>query len=338
MASHLRVALFGAGRMGKRHGRTIALECPKATLVAICGPDLAAAEALASELGVPLATPDPATIFDDSSVDAVVIAASTSAHAQLIIEAARSSKEIFCEKPVTSDLVTTKEAIAAVDQAGVRLQVGFQRRFDKGCVAAKERIERQEIGRVEMIRDTMRDPSPPPPEYLPTSGGLFRDMSIHNFDNVRWMAGDEPEQVFAFGANLVDPIFEAAGDIDSSVVSIRFRGGGLALIDNSRRSGFGYDVRTEIFGSEGALFVGYSRETPILHFSDRGVTSDHVHWFLERFDDAFVKEIQSFVASIQNDTEPSVAGRDGHVAMAMAVAAEASIREAKPVDIDRFLV
>ena len=170
---------------------------------------------------------------------------------------------------------------------------GFQRRFDKAYHKAKELIDAGALGRIEAIRDTMRDPSPAPRAYLETSGGLYRDMTIHNFDCVRWLMGEEVDELFAMGSAIVSPVFQELGDIDTSVISLRFGNDSLGVIDNSRRSGFGYDVRTEVFGSEGALMIGYSRDTPMLRLDGNGVHSDHIYWFLERFDQAYIDELKS---------------------------------------------
>ena len=272
----------------------------------------------------------------DAAIDAVVIASSTQTHAPLIVAAAQAGKHVFCEKPIALDLETTDAALNAVERAGTRLQVGFQRRFDKGYRAAKESIESGQLGRIEMIRDAMRDPAPAPRAYLETSGGLYRDMTIHNFDCVRWLIGAEPVELFTMAAALVDPVFEELRDVDTSVVSIRFANGALASIENSRRSGFGYDVRTEIFGSQGGLFVGYSRDTPILRLTSEGVVSDHVFFFLERFADAYEAELHAFISSIVEDRPPPVSGADGRAALVMAYAAEASRQESRPIRLDRF--
>ncbi len=189
-----------------------------------------------------------------------------------------------------------------------------------------------------MVRDTMRDPNPPHESYIPTSGGLFRDMVIHDFDCVRWVMGCEPVEVFAMGANLVDPVFAKYGDIDTCTVNIRFESGALGAIDASRRSGFGYDVRTEIFGSNGAIMIGEGRETPLYRYNSDGVWSDHIHWFLERFDAAYVAEIRAFVECVRHDMPVPITGSDGRAALAMAYAAEASIKENAPVSMSRFAV
>lgn len=336
MTTRIRIGLIGAGRIGRRHAMTLAAQVPRADLVVICDAVAEVAQDVAATMRIDNWTTDVDAVVGDSSLQAVVIASPTETHAHLIIAAAQAGKDIFCEKPVALDLETTDVALAAVERAGVRLQVGFQRRFDKGFRKAKEMIVSGQLGRIESIRDTMRDPGPPPREYLETCGGLYRDMAIHNFDSVRWLMGDEAVEVYAVGISVVDPVFAELGDIDTSIVTLRFRHGGLAVIDNSRRSGFGYDVRTEIFGSQGAVFVGYSRETPLLHLSADGVRSDHVHWFLDRFDQAYVDELREFVQSIVDDRQPSVTGEDGRAAMALAYAAEAARRENRPVALDRF--
>ncbi|MCA9860473.1 MAG: Gfo/Idh/MocA family oxidoreductase, partial [Thermomicrobiales bacterium] len=250
--------------------------------------------------------------------------------------AAAAGKQIFCEKPIALDLATTDRAIAAVTKAGVQLQIGFQRRFDRAYAKVAQMIQTGEMGQIEAVRDTMRDPNPPHESYIPTSGGMFRDMVIHDFDCVRWLMGCEPVEVFAMGANLVDPVFEKYDDIDTCVVTIRFESGALGTIDASRRSGFGYDVRTEVFGSNGAVFIGEGRDTPLLRLSNQGVWSDHIFWFLERFDDAYVAEIKSFVDSLRQETPVHVTGADGRAALAMAYAAEASVEERAPVPMRRF--
>lgn len=336
MQDKIRVALIGAGRIGIRHARTLAHEIPQAKLAVVADAIPAAAQSVAEAVGVERWTTDADAIFADPAIDAVVIASSTNTHAPYLIAAAQAGKDVFCEKPIALDLEATDKALATVEAAGVRLQIGFQRRFDKGYRKAKEMIESGALGRIEMIRDTMRDPEPAPRAYIETCGGLYRDMVIHNFDCVRWLMGGEADELFALGSAVVDPMFAELGDVDTSVVTLRFANGGIASIDNSRRAGFGYDVRTEIFGSKGALFVGYQRETPTLHLTADGVRSDHVHWFLERFDQAYVDELRAFVQCIVEGTPPSVTGEDARAAMALAYAAEASRRANRPVPLSDF--
>jgi myo-inositol 2-dehydrogenase/D-chiro-inositol 1-dehydrogenase len=332
----VRVAVLGAGRIGRRHARTLANQIPMAELVVIADAIEDAARETASLVGVPRWTTDSDSVIGDPEIDAVLIASSTETHAPLIIAASEAGKDIFCEKPIALDLETTDRAIEAAAKAGVRLQIGFNRRFDRGYRKAKAEIAAGKVGTVESIRDTMRDPAPPPRGYVASSGGLFRDMTIHNFDCVRWLAGCEAIEVSAMAACLVDPMFAELGDVDTSIVTLRFESGALAVIDNSRRSGFGYDVRTEVFGSEGALMIGYSRDTPMLRLDANGIHSDHIHWFLERFDQAYIDELKVFVDSIVDDTPPPITGEDARAALALAYAAEASRRENAPVSPARF--
>ena len=336
MAEPVRVALIGAGRIGQRHAATLAREIPNAELAVIADVHGPSAEALAAKVRCDRWSNDPDDALSDASIDAIVIASSTDSHAPLIIGAAEVGKQIFCEKPIALDLEATDRALDAVDRAGVRLQMGFQRRFDKAYAKAKALIDAGVLGRIEAIRDTMRDPSPAPRGYLETSGGLYRDMTIHNFDCVRWLMGEEVAELFAMGSAIVSPVIRELDDIDTSVVSLRFANDSLGVIDNSRRSGFGYDVRTEVFGSEGALMIGYARDTPMLRLDANGIHSDHIHWFLERFDQAYIDELKVFVDSIIEGTPVPVDGNAARAAMVLAYAAEASRRENAPVSPLRF--
>jgi len=336
MSERVRVALIGAGRIGQRHAATLASAIPRAELAIIADVHGPSAKTLAAKVRCPHWTDGPDSVLTDATIDAVVIASSTDSHASLIVAAAEAGKQIFCEKPIALDLEATDRALDAVERAGTRLQMGFQRRFDKAYRQAKELIDAGSLGRIEAIRDTMRDPSPAPRAYLETSGGLYRDMTIHNFDCVRWMMGQEVKELFAMGSALVSPVFQELDDVDTSVISLRFDDDSLGVIDNSRRSGFGYDVRTEVFGSEGALMIGYSRDTPMLRLDANGVHSDHIYWFLERFDQAYIDELKVFVDGIIDGTPPPVDGRDARAAIALAYAAETSLRENAPVSPARF--
>ena len=336
MPDPVRVALVGAGRIGQRHAATLAREIPNADLALVADVHGPSAETLAAKVRCERWSPDPDDALNAPSIDAIVIASSTDSHASLIIAAAGAGKQIFCEKPIALDLEATDRALAAVERAGVRLQMGFQRRFDKAYAKARQLIDEGALGRVEAIRDTMRDPSPAPRAYLQTSGGLFRDMTIHNFDCVRWLMGEEVSELFAMGSAIVSPVIRELDDIDTSVVSLRFTNDSLGVIDNSRRSGFGYDVRTEVFGSDGALMIGYARDTPMLRLDAHGVHSDHIHWFLERFDQAYIDELRAFIDGILDGTPPPVDGNDARAAMVLAYAAEASRRENAPVSPARF--
>ncbi len=331
MNARPRVGLIGCGRIGKIHLRTLLAHPERCEFAALVDSNQDALGAIAAEYRLETVSTDISTIFDDPTIDAVIIASSTETHAACIEEAARTGKSAFTEKPIALDLESTDRALAAVHRAGTRLQVGFQRRFDSGYAAAHRSIVNGELGEIEMIRDALRDPAPPPLAYLEKSGGLFRDMTIHNFDCVRWLKGEDPVAIFAIGSALTGGDVETANDIDTSIVMMRFADGSLASIENSRRSGFGYDVRTEVFGSKGAIHVGDSRQTPVRHLTASGVREDHQYFFLERFSDAYGAEILSFVQAIRDDGEVAVTGADGRAALLLAILAEESRRLGRPI-------
>lgn len=328
------IALIGIGRIGEVHARTLARLGHLGRFAMIVDPREDVARALAADFNVPKVATDPGDVFDDPDIDAVVIASPTDTHAPCIEAAARAGKDIFTEKPIALDLATTDAAIAAVDEAGVRMQVGFQRHFDRGYRAAHEAVQDGSLGAIEMIHDAMRDPEPPPVAYLARSGGFFRDMTIHNFDCVRWLMGEEPATVFATGSSLVSDEIRAVGDIDTAALTLTFASGAIATIENGRRSGFGYDVRTEVFGSRGALFVNDLQATPVTHLGRGGLSVDHHWFFLNRFGDAYVAELEAFARALVEDQPVEVTGADGRAALLMAYAAEMAYRDCRPVTLD----
>lgn len=329
-----RVALIGCGRIGQVHAQTLTSLRHLCELAVINDWNLSAAQVTAARLGIPRATADSEAVISDPHIEAVIIASSTETHAPYIELAAKHGKDIFTEKPIALDIEATDKALDAVRKAGVRLQVGFQRRFDAGYVAAKQAIESGELGPVEMIRDAMRDPDPPPADYIRRSGGLYRDMTVHNFDCVRWLMGQDPVELHATASTLVNDDFREAKDVDTSILALRFPSGALASIENSRRSGFGYDVRTEIFGADAALMVGRSQNIPVRRLSASGVLEDHQYFFLERFRDAYRQELVSFLTALRDDTPVVVSGEDGRAALLLAYAAEQSLRENRPVRVE----
>ena len=334
MSTRPKIALIGCGRIGQLHARNLASLRELCDFVVVDDWNLDAARSMATLLDIPTATADSEAVLADPNIDAVIIASSTETHAPYIQLAAENGKDIFTEKPIALGIEATDRALESVRQAGVQLQVGFQRRFDAGYVAAKTAIEQGELGVIEMIRDAMRDPEPPPVDYIKRSGGLYRDMTIHNFDSVRWLMGEDPVELHATASTLVSADFRDAYDVDTSIVTMRFPSGAIASIENSRRSGFGYDVRTEIFGSLSAIMVGESRATPVRRFSASGVQEDHQYFFLERFRDAYRQELVSFLMAIRTDTPVAVNGDDGRAALLLAYAAEQSLREHRPITLD----
>ena len=332
MLGHVNVAVIGLGRIGRLHAENLAHRIPQAKLTAISDINPETLNRCAAELGVSVAVQDRRAILDRPDVDAVAICSSTDTHAQMIEEAAAAGKHIFCEKPIDLDLARIDRALAAADKAGVKLQIGFNRRFDPSFRRARELVAAGKIGRPHLLRITSRDPQPPPLEYIRISGGIFLDMTIHDFDMARYLIGREVTEVQAAGAVLVDPKIGEAGDIDTAVVTLRFENGAIGVIDNSRKSVYGYDQRAEVFGSEGMVAV--SNRTP-----DSATVSDPaglhsslpLFFFLERYAESYLAEMQEFVTCVLDNKSPSVTGADGRFAAVMAYAARKSCQENRPV-------
>jgi myo-inositol 2-dehydrogenase/D-chiro-inositol 1-dehydrogenase len=291
-----------------------------------------AAAALAARHGA--AVSDTATALADPKVGAVIIASSTDTHADLVIAAARAGKAIFCEKPIDLSLTRVDACLDAVAKAGVPMLVGFNRRFDPSFAELHRRIGAGAIGAVEQVVITSRDPGPPPVSYIKVSGGLFRDMTIHDFDMARWMLGEEPVEVFAYGATLVDPAIGQAGDIDSAMVLLKTASGRMAHINNSRRASYGYDQRVEVHGSAGRLLAGNRTPTTVELADANAVAADKpLHFFLERYADAYRIELNAFLDAVANGMKMPVGAEDGRQALVLADAAVESLRTGRPVKV-----
>lgn len=333
MAAQVRLGLFGAGRIGRFHATTIAHKAAGATLGAIVDASAPTAEALAAATGAARWGTDPEIIFGDPAIDAVVIASPGPTHVALIRGAAARGKPIFCEKPLSLDLAECDAAIAAARAAGVPLQLGFQRRFDAAYLRARAMIDAGDLGTLQTIHSRTRDPEPPPLEYLRTCGGLFRDTAVHDLDAIRFLAGGEVTRVYAVAAARVDPGVIAAGDIDSGVVTLSLDNGVIATVDISRQAIYGYDVRAEVFGTNGAVEVAHPQATHLVHRSRLGVAHDHVRHFLDLFGDAYEAELRAFVACVRDATAPRVTGEDGRWATILAEAAQRSLDSGRAVDV-----
>jgi myo-inositol 2-dehydrogenase/D-chiro-inositol 1-dehydrogenase len=324
-------AQFGAGRIGAIHAANLAAS-GRARLKHVVDVHAPAALALAAKHGAQVSTTEEA--LADPEVGAVIIASSTDTHADLVIAAARAGKAIFCEKPIDLSLARVDACLAAVRKAGVPMLVGFNRRFDPSFAELHRRIGAGAIGQVEQVVITSRDPGPPPVSYIKVSGGLFRDMTIHDFDMARWMLGEEPVQVFAHGANLVDPAIGQAGDIDTAMVLLKTASGRMAHINNSRRASYGYDQRVEVFGSGGRLIAGNRTATTVELADGNAVSSDKpLHFFLERYADAYRIELNTFLDAVANKTLMPVGAEDGRQALVLADAAFESLRSGGPVKV-----
>jgi myo-inositol 2-dehydrogenase/D-chiro-inositol 1-dehydrogenase len=327
----VRVGVLGAGRIGKVHAEHLAHRVAGARLVAVCDVQPGAAEACAARFGAKAFT-DPAAVLEDPNVDAVIICTSTDTHARFIEEAARAKKHVFCEKPIDHDLSRIDRALLAAKSAGVKLQIGFNRRFDPNFRHVRETVAAGKIGKPLLVRITSRDPRPPPIEYVKVSGGMFLDMTIHDFDMARYLAGANVTSVFAVGGARVDPKIGAAGDIDTAIVTLEFENGAFGTIDNCREAVYGYDQRVEVFGSGGVAWA--DNQTP--HRTGRG-DREGMHaplpldFFMDRYTESFIAEMSAFVACIRDGGEPPVTGEDGRVPVVMALAANKSLKEKRPV-------
>jgi myo-inositol 2-dehydrogenase / D-chiro-inositol 1-dehydrogenase len=321
------IAQFGAGRIGQIHASNIAAQ-KDVRLRYIVDVNTAAAQKLAARYGAKVVSEKEA--FADPEVGAVLIASSTDTHARLAIAAARAGKAIFCEKPIDLSLKKVDDCLAEVKKAGVPMFVGFNRRFDPSFAALKRRLDAGEIGAVEQVVISSRDPAPPPLAYLKVSGGMFRDMTIHDFDMARWLLGEEPVEVFAWGEALVDRKIAKAGDIDSAMLILRTASDKMCHINNSRRAVYGYDQRIEVFGAKGLLRAENLGETTVEQFTPKGTVSDRpLDFFLERYAEAYRIELSSFVSALKNGTRMPVGADDGRRALVLAEAAIKSLKSGK---------
>ncbi len=337
MTQQLRIGVIGAGRIGQLHMRNIVQHIPNAEVVALADIAFEHAQAVADKLDVPDACPDPAPIFENGDIEAVLICSSTDTHASLIEEAARAGKHIFCEKPIALDLAAIDRALGAVAAAGVSLQIGFNRRFDPNFAEARRLVEEGAVGAIHIVRITSRDPEPPPPGYVATSGGMFLDMSIHDFDMARFIVGSEIEEVYAVGSVLIDPAIGEAGDIDTAIVTLRFDNGVLGTIDNSRQAVYGYDQRLEVFGEKGQISVDNPKpHTAVLSLAKGDSAPPLLHFFLERYSESFIAEMKAFVDAVEHGTEPPVTGIDGRAPVEIALAAKRSLMEGRPVRLNEI--
>ncbi|MCB1495734.1 MAG: inositol 2-dehydrogenase [Bauldia sp.] len=327
----VRFGLLGAGRIGKLHGGNIAAS-PDAELVAVADVVTEAADALAAVTGAEARSAD--DIIGASDIDAVLIGTSTDTHADFIEQAVRAGKAVLCEKPVDLDAGRIETCLEVVEASGKPLMVGFNRRFDPNFAALKKRLDDGAVGAVEMVTIVSRDPGPPPIAYIERSGGLYRDMMIHDFDLARFLLGEEPVEVHAVGSVLVDPQIGKAGDVDTAMVMLRTASGKLCQISCSRRATYGYDQRIEVHGSGGMIRAGNLHETTVEVANAKGFTYDPVlNFFLERYTPAYRLELAAFIDAVENGTPPSPSGRDGLMAQRLADAATMARETGQPVKV-----
>ena len=331
-----RVGVLGAGRIGKVHARTIA-RIPGFEVRAVADPAIDAAKTLAAELRIPAATADAREVLADRDIDAVLICSSTDTHADLIVEASRAGKHIFCEKPVDLTLAKVDRALAAAREAGVTLQIGFNRRFDPDFARIRALLADGTLGDPHLLHVTSRDPNPPSPAYAAVAGGMFRDRTSHDFDMARFVRECEVEEVYVAAAVLVDPAIGQAGDVDTALITLRFANGALGVIDNSRRACFGYDQRVEVLGSRGmAANRNHGPDTVVLSGPERLEESLPLNFFMQRYTASFEAEIRAFAHAVATGTTPPVGGEDGRQALRLGLAAKRSWQEQRPVRMDEI--
>ncbi len=337
MDHKVNVGLIGAGRIGRLHAEHLTYRIPEAELLVVSDIFLEGAESLAGELGIPAAYQDHRRILDDERIEAVLICSSTDTHAQFIEEVAEVGKQIFCEKPIALDLDEIDQALAAVDQAGVKLQIGFNRRFDHNFRRVREAVASGEIGEAHILRITSRDPAPPPIEYIKVSGGIFLDMTIHDFDMARYLIDSEIEELYAAGGVMVDPVIGEAGDIDTAVITLHFENGVIGTIDNSRQAVYGYDQRVEVFGSAGCIKVRNDYPNTAVVSGAGNVHRDlPLNFFVDRYVESYVDELKAFIECVVEDKTPPVTGMDGRLPVVMGYTARKSYAENRPVKLSEI--
>ena len=337
MSELLNIGIIGAGRIGKVHTESLAYRIPGARVLAIADVNLDAARQVAAQFGIPVATVDYREVLANPDIQAVLICSATDTHARFTQEAALAGKHIFCEKPIAHALAEIDQALAAVAQAGVKLQVGFNRRFDANFRRVRHAIETGEIGEPALMHIVSRDPAPPPVSYVKVSGGMFLDMTIHDFDMARFLIGAEVEEVYTQAGVTVDPAIGEAGDVDTAVVMLKFSNGVIGTIDNCRRAAYGYDQRVEVLGSKGSISTMNNYPNAAVVSDGASVRRDlPLNFFMDRYTESFCVELSAFVDAVLHDRPVPVTGEDARVPVVMGLAAGKSYREGRPVKLSEI--
>ena len=334
----LKLGVIGTGRIGKVHIATLVQSVPQAEVVAVADTNLESANEVAAAFGITAVYSSYMDVLTHPEVEAVAICSPTDTHAKYIVDAAKAGKHIFCEKPVDLSLEIIKGAIDAVQKAGVKFMVGFNRRFDPNFLKIKQLVVEGKIGAPHILKITSRDPAPPPAHYSASSGGMFLDMTIHDFDMARYITGSEVTEVYAKTAVLVDPEIGKAGDIDTAIITLSFANGAIGVIDNSRKAVYGYDQRVEIFGSNGMIYADNNFPENHRYFASDGVHGSlPLNFFMDRYLEAYANEMKIFCDAVVNDKELPVTGADGLMSVAIALAAKISYLENRPVKLSEIV-
>ena len=332
------VGIIGAGRIGKVHAESISNYVRNAHIKTVADPFMnESTQQWLAGLGIMNTTKDYKDILNDPEIDAVLICSSTDTHSPISLEAIAAGKHVFCEKPIDHDLGKIKQVVDALKGTNLKYQVGFNRRHDHNFAAVKQAILDGKVGDVHIIKITSRDPAPPSPAYIAVSGGMFLDMTIHDFDMVRFLAGCDAEEVYVQSAVLVDPAIGEAGDVDTAVITLKMENGAIAVIDNSRQAVYGYDQRAEVFGSKGMAATANDTLSSIVLSNADGVTGEKpLYFFLERYMQSFATEVKGFINAIENDTDTPVGVEDGLKPVLMGLAAKKSMLEHRPVKLSEI--
>ena len=335
----VKVGIIGAGRIGRVHITSITTRVPNAVIKTVADPFLTEETAdWAKSMGVEKTTKDYKEIIEDPEIDAVLICSSTDTHSPISIEAIKAGKHVFCEKPIDHDVDKIMEVIKALEGTGLKYQVGFNRRFDHNFQSLQETVAQGKIGTPQIIKITSRDPEPPSIDYVKVSGGMFLDMTIHDFDMARFLAGCDAEEVYVQSANLVDPAIGEAGDVDTAVITLKMENGAIAVIDNCRKAVYGYDQRAEVFGSEGMAAISNDSQSTTVISNAQGVTGEKpMFFFLERYMDAYGKEITAYIDAIEKGKDTPLNVYDGLKPVLMGLAAKKSSQEHRPVKISEIM-
>ncbi|MEM7385446.1 MAG: inositol 2-dehydrogenase [Verrucomicrobiota bacterium] len=332
--SRTKIGIAGLGRIGQVHLQNLVTRLPLGEVVAVSDPVEAGRETAAG-LGIEGVHADYEALVADESIEAVLICSPTDTHADFLLQAVARGKAVFCEKPLDLSLARAREVAAEVERTRGRVMVGFNRRFDPGFHKIRNQVQAGEIGRPTLVRITSRDPSPPPIDYVKRSGGMFMDMTIHDFDMARYlMGGQEVEEVFACGANLIDPAIGEAGDIDTASILLRFADGATATIDNSRQAVYGYDQRLEVFGPKGLKLGGNRTDDSVVTMNAGGETGPLPQaFFMERYAESYLLEIEAFLEAVRTGAPMPADCQDGVAAIVLAEAANISMAENRPVPV-----
>ena len=333
----LKLGVIGTGRIGKVHIATLVQSVPQAEVVSVADANIESAREVAAKYGIPNVASNYMEVINNKDLDGIVICSSTDTHAAIIIESAKAGKHIFCEKPVDLSIAVIKEALSAVEKAGVKLMVGFNRRFDPNFLKLKKMVLDGKIGDPHILKITSRDPAPPPAKYSAVSGGMFMDMTIHDFDMAAYIVGSEVTEVYTKAAVLVDPEIGFAGDVDTAIITLTFENGAIGVIDNSRKAVYGYDQRVEIFGSKGMACADNNFPDNHRYYAADGVHGSlPLNFFMDRYTEAYANEMKIFCESIINNLPMPVSGKDGLSSVLIAMAAKKSFLENRPVKISEI--